>query len=79
MVSKTSTLANSHTTSKGNNHPHYDVKKPNEQHQFDLLYIPHNLFEGNTNKYILTDIDVASRYKSPNPLELKNQAKLHFC
>ena len=32
-------------------HPHYDVTKPNEQHQFDLLYIPHNLFEGNTYKY----------------------------
>ena len=30
------------------NHPHYDVTKPNEQHQFDLLYMPHNLFEGNT-------------------------------
>ena len=37
--------------SKEINHPHYDVTKPNEQHQFDLLYIPHNLFEGNTYKY----------------------------
>ena len=41
------------------NHPHYDVTKPNEQHQFDLLYMPHNVFEGNTYKYILTSIDVA--------------------
>ena len=32
----------------------YDVTKPNEQHQFDLLYIPHNIFEGNTHKYILS-------------------------
>ena len=40
----------------------YDVAKPNEKHQFDLLYIPHNIFEGNTYKYILTGIDVASRY-----------------
>ena len=40
-------------------HPHYDVTKPNEQHQFDLLYMPHNLFEGNTYKYILTGIDFA--------------------
>ena len=40
-------------------HPHYDVTKPNEQHQFDLLYMPHNVFEGNTYKYILTSIDVA--------------------
>ena len=44
-------------------HPHYDVTKPNEQHQFDLHYMPHNLFEGNTYKYILTGIDVSSRYK----------------
>ena len=60
-------------------HPHYDVTKPNEQHQFDLLYMPHNLFEGNTYKYILTDIDLHQDIKSPNPLELKNQAKLHLC
>ena len=46
----------------GINHPHYDVKKPNEQHQFDFLYTPHNPFEENTHKYILTGIDVASRY-----------------
>ena len=41
------------------NHLHYDVTKPNEQHQFDILYMPHNVFEGNTYKYILTGIDVA--------------------
>ena len=27
------------------NHTHYDVTKPDEQHQFDLLYMSHNLFE----------------------------------
>ena len=27
---------------------HYDVTKPNEKHQFDLLYMSHNVFEGNT-------------------------------
>ena len=77
MVSQTSPLAGSHTTSK-KHQPHYDVTKPNKQHQFDLLYVPHNLFEGNTYKYILTSINVASR-KSPGPLGLKNQAKLHLC
>ena len=61
------------------NHPHYDVREPNEQHQFDILYLPHNLFEGNTYKYILTGIDVASRYKVARPLRLKNQVKLHLC
>ena len=54
--------------SKETNHPHYDVTEPNEQHQFDFLYMPHNLFEGNTYKYILTGIDVASRYKVARPL-----------
>ena len=32
------------------NHPHYDVTKPNEQHKFDLLHVPHNVFGGNTYK-----------------------------
>ena len=32
-------------------HPHYDVTKPNEQHQFDLLYMLHDLFEGNIKVY----------------------------
>ena len=60
------------------NNPHYNVIKSNEQHQFDFLYMPHNLFEGNTYKYILTGIDVASRYKV-DLLGPKNQAKLHLC
>ena len=37
----------------------YDVTKPNEQYQFDLFYMPHNFFEENTYKYVLTGIDVA--------------------
>ena len=45
--------------SKEINLPHYDVTVPNEQHHFDILYMPHNLFEGNTYKYILTGIHVA--------------------
>ena len=61
------------------NHLYYDVTEPNEQHQFDILYMPHNLFEGNTYKYILTGIDFASRYKVARSLRPKNQAKLHLC
>ena len=57
--------------SKEINHPHYYVAKPNEQHQFDLLYIPHNFFEPNTYKYILTGIDVASSYEVAGPLSNK--------
>ena len=59
-------------------HPHYDVTKPNEQHQFDLLYMPHNLFEENTYKYILTGIDVASRYKVARSLRTKKSSEVAF-
>ena len=59
-------------------HPHYDVTKPNEQHQFDLLYMPHNLSKRNTYKYILTGIDVASRYKVARPLRTKKSSEVTF-
>ena len=59
-------------------HPHYDVTKPNEQHWFDLLYMPHNLFEENTYKYILTGIDFAPRYKVSRPLRTKNSNEIAF-
>ena len=59
-------------------HPHYDVTKPTEHHQFDLLYMPHNVFEGNTYKYILTGIDVASRYKVARALRTKKSSEVAF-
>ena len=59
-------------------HPNYDVTKPNEQHQFNLLYMPHNFFEGNTYKYILTGIDVTSRYKVARPLRTKKLSEVAF-
>ena len=42
-------------------HPHYKVTKPNEQHQFNLLYVPLNTFAGNTYMYILTGVDITLR------------------
>ena len=39
-------------------HSHYDMTKSKEKHQFDLLYMTHNLFEGNTYKYVLTGIKI---------------------
>ena len=60
------------------NHPHYDETEPNEKHQFDILYMPHNLSEGNTYKYILTRIDVASRYKVARPLKTKKSSEVAF-
>ena len=59
-------------------HPHYDVIKSNEQHQFDLLYMPHNLFQGNTYKYVLTGSNVASRCKVTRPLRTKNSSEVAF-
>ena len=54
--------------------PHYEVEIPNEMHQSDLLYIPSNTLYGNKYKYILSGIDVASRYKVARPLRTR-QAK----
>ena len=54
--------------------PHYKVTIPNEMHLFDLLYMPLDTLYGNKYKYILSGIDVASRYKVARPLRTK-QAK----
>ena len=54
--------------------PHYEVEVPNEMHQFDVLYMPKDTLYGNAYKYILSGIDVASRYKVARPLRTK-QAK----
>ena len=40
--------------------------------------MPHNLFEGNTYKYILTGIDVPSRYKVARPLKTKKSSDVTF-
>ena len=54
--------------------PHYEVTIPNQIHQFDLLKMPADTLYGNKYKYILSRIDVASRYKIARPLRNK-QAK----
>ena len=59
-------------------HPHYDVTKPNEQHQFNLVHMPHTVFEGNTYRYLLTGIDVASKYKVAKPLTTKKSSEVAF-
>ena len=38
----------------------------------------HNLFEGNTYKYILTGSDAASRYKVARPLRTKKSSEVTF-
>ena len=54
------------------------MAKPNEQHQFDLLCVRHNVFEGITYKYILTSVDVASRYKVARALRAKKPSEVSF-
>ena len=53
------------------NRPLYEVKIPNQMHQFDLLYMPSDTLYRNKFKYILSGIDAASRYKVARPLRTK--------
>ena len=53
---------------------YYEVKIPNEMHQFNLLYMPSDMLYGNKYKYILFRIDIHSRYKVARSLRTK-QAK----
>ena len=50
---------------------HYNITVPNEVHQFDIEYMPHDTLYGTEYKYILTGIDIASRYKVARPLATK--------
>ena len=59
MVSKTSTLASSYTTPLGNITSPLQDYEHNEQHRFDIPQV----FEGNTYKYTLTGVYVASSYR----------------
>ena len=56
--------------------PHYQVTVPNEVHEFDLLFMPADVLYGNKYKYILTGVDVASRYKVARPLLTKNASEV---
>ena len=46
--------------------------KPNDIHQADILYLPHDKFEKKIYKYSLNIVDVASRYKGSYQLATKN-------
>ena len=49
----------------------FDVTAPNEVHQADLLFLPHDKVGRRTYKYALTVVDVASRFKEAEPLSTK--------
>ena len=56
--------------------PHWAVEKPNEIHQADLLFLPHDTVRRKTFKYALVVIDVASRYKDAEPLTSKESSEV---
>ena len=50
--------------------------KPNDIHQADILYLPHDKFKKKTYKYPLNIVDVASRYKGSYQLTTKNSKEV---
>ena len=58
----------------------FDVSAPNEVHQADVLFLPHDKMPGRgrrkTYKYALTVVDVASRYKAAEPLTSKDSGEV---
>ena len=50
--------------------------KPNDIHQADILYLPHDKFKKKTYKYALNIVDVASRYKGSYQLTTKNSKEV---
>ena len=55
--------------------PKFDEEHPNAVHQADLLFLPHDRVGCKTYKYALTVVDVASRFKSAQPLTDKSAAQ----
>jgi hypothetical protein len=58
--------------------PKFDVPVPNEVHQADLLFLPHDRMPRGRKvfKYALTVVDVASRYKEAEPLTSKESGEV---
>ena len=66
--------------------PRFDVSVPNEVHQADLLFLPHDRDDSRHRgrhkatthvwKYALTVVDVASRYKEAEPLATKESKEV---
>ena len=56
--------------------PKFDVAVPNEVHQADLLFLPHDRVRQKTFRYALTVVDIASRYKKAEPQTSKTAAEV---
>ena len=58
--------------------PKFDISVPNEVHQADLLFLPHDRPGRGRKlyKYALTVVDVASRFKAAEPLATKESKEV---
>ena len=56
--------------------PHWTEDKPNQIHQADLLFLPHDRVGRKTYKYALVVVDVASRYKDAEALTSKESHEI---
>ena len=59
--------------------PRWTVSKPNQVHQADLLFLPHDTLGRKTYRYALVVIDVASRYKDAEALTSKESSEIARC
>ena len=59
--------------------PRWKVSKPNQVHQADLLFLPHDTIWGKVYRYALVVIDVASRYKDAEALRTKESGEISKC
>ena len=59
-------------------HPRYQVYVPNQMHMVDLLVFPSDHVLGNTYKYLLVLVDVASGYTAIAPLRNKRASDTAF-
>ena len=50
--------------------------KPNDIHEADILYLPHDRYKKKVHKYALNIVDVASRYKGSYKLTTKNSKEV---
>ena len=56
--------------------PRWAVSKPNQVHQADLLFLPHDSIRRRVYRYALVVIDVASRYKDAEALSTKDSGEI---
>ena len=59
--------------------PRWTVSKPNQVHQADLLFLPHDTIRGRVYRYALVVIDVASMYKDAEALSTKDSVEISKC